>query len=278
MISVIIPTYNRKELLLQAATSVLSQICQDIELIIVDDGSTDGTEEGIEVYLNDPRVVYKKIEHTGFPGAVRNAGAETANGEWLAFLDSDDIWLPDKLKLQMEYLNKAPCSVQCIHGREIWLRGERIISQTSQRHARSGDIFSDALKRCIIGPSTVLIRRELFYALKGFRDDIEIAEDYELWLRLTAVEEVGYVDVPVTVKRSIQGSHQLSEKYGQIEVFRIRCLRDLLDADWFKGMERKAEQAAAELVRKCSIYARGARKRGKEKEAETYDQISRQYR
>ncbi len=274
MISVVIPVYNRKALLMQAAASVLAQDCRDIELIIVDDGSTDGLEQEADKLLCDPRVRYHRMVHTGMPGAARNAGASLAGGKWLAFLDSDDLWLPEKLSRQRNSLQSMN-DIQCIHCRELWLRGDRVVSQTSQKHAREGNIFSDSLRKCIIGPSTVLMGTELFYQLGGFREDLEIAEDYELWLRLTAVEQVGYLDEPLVVKRAGYGGDQLSEKYGHIEVFRIQGLLDLVETSWFPpDLQRQAE---AELGRKCRIYSSGARKRGLVHEADTYEAIAETY-
>ena len=132
-------------------------------------------------------------------------------------------------------------------------------------------IFTDALKKCIIGPSTVLMEKKLFREAGGFREDLEIAEDYELWLRITALEEVGYIDRPLTIK---QAGHegQLSEKYGHIEYFRIRGLRSLVEDSFFP--EHLSGAARKELAAKCSIYAAGCRKRGRIREAEEYEKLA----
>lgn len=267
MISVIIPAYNRRLLVRQAAASVLSQTYREFELIIVDDASDDGLMEDSAYLTRDKRIRYLRISRSGYPGAVRNAGVREAQGEWIAFLDSDDLWYPRKLEMQMKYLTDEP-SMQCIHTRETWLRGDRVVSQASQRHARSGDIFADALLKCIIGPSTVMLRKKLFRELGGFREDLEIAEDYELWLRLTARIPVAYVDMPLVVKRSGHGMSQLSETYGQIEGFRISALQHLLEHAWLSDDPARRHMAEQELVRKCKIYAAGARKRGNSAEAD----------
>lgn len=268
MISVIIPVYNRRQLLPEAVRSVLLQSYGDLELLVLDDGSTDGTPESLEPFLSDPRLRFFQLEHSGMPGAVRNRGVEWARGEWIAFLDSDDIWLPEKLKMQTEQLEseaKQGIVRPLIHGREIWLRGNKVISQKGQRHRRSGDIFSDALVKCIIGPSTVLLRRDLYLSLGGFREDMDIVEDYELWLRICALHEVSYLEEPCIVKRA--GSwDQLSGRYGQIEKFRIAALADLYKRGWFSAGPR-SQEALLELKRKCAIYARGCEKHGRPEEA-----------
>jgi len=272
-VSVIIPTYERWALLAQAANSVFGQRVSPCELIVVDDGSTDWTAEYCARLARRPEFSYISLSHSGKPGKVRNAGARLAKGEYLAFLDSDDLWKPEKLARQIEFFEANP-ELRICHTREVWQRGERIVSQVGQRQRRAGDIFADALKKCIIGPSTVMMRRELFEELGGFREDLEIAEDYELWLRLTAKYPVGYLDEPLTIKR---GGHldQLSEKYGQIEIFRIRALLLNLEAGTFTGNKR--ELAAGELARKCRIYAQGCEKRGKQEEARRYREIAGRY-
>jgi hypothetical protein len=133
-------------------------------------------------------------------------------------------------------------------------------------------IFDDALKKCIVGPSTVLMEASLFREAGGFREDLEIAEDYELWLRITSRYPVAYLDDPLTVKRAGHGD-QLSERYGSIEYFRIQGLKGLIESGRLTG-----EQAIEELIRKCRIYAAGCRKRGRYEEASSYEVLADQYR
>jgi len=271
MVSVIIPVYNRAELAAEAARSVLAQSFEDLELIVVDDGSDPEQFSLMEQRMpKDFRVRFLRLSRSGMPGLVRNRGVAASRGEWTAFLDSDDLWLEGKLGLQMELLRRRPETV-LVHTRERWLRNGRLVSQCSQKHQREGMIFTDALKKCIIGPSTVLLRRSVFLQLGGFREDLEIAEDYEFWLRWCALFPVDYIDTPLVEKR--EGPwEQLSHKYGQIEKFRIKGLMGLVDGEWFQQHGPAAFAAAAEreLARKCTIYARGAAKRGREAEAALY--------
>ena len=269
LISVIIPTYNRLEFLKEAVDSVEAQTYRAWELIVVDDGSTDGTRS----WLKDSGITHIDIPHSGRPGHVRNLGVREAGGRHLAFLDSDDLWKDRKLEEQMGFLEMNPTLPLC-HTREIWLRRKKTISQSGQRHNRSGDIFADSLRKCVIGPSTVLMRKDAFSDAGSFDPELEIAEDYDLWLRLCARHEVGYLDMPLVVKRAGH-SGQLSEKYGQIEIFRIKALRKNIEAAWFAG--EKNRMARLELVRKCRIYAGGCRKRGRTAEAEEYETTADQY-
>lgn len=270
IVSVIIPTYNRAGPTVEAVRSVLSQTRRADEIIVVDDGSVDGTPDRLAAAAPGATIV--PIPHCGMPGKVRNAGVERARGELIAFLDSDDLWTPEKLARQIA-LHGEDSLLRISHTREIWLRDGRTVSQRGRRHGREGDIFEDALVKCIIGPSTVIIDRSLFESAGGFREDLEIAEDYELWLRIVAREPVSYIDEPLTVKRAlcsaIGGEGQLSEKYGQIEIFRIRALRGLVEGGLLP--RSRMASARAELSRKCRIYAAGCRKRGRGEEALLYE-------
>jgi glycosyltransferase involved in cell wall biosynthesis len=298
LVSVVIPTYNRYELLREAVGSVLCQTFRDFELIIVDDGSTDQTNSIVTDGLDaDATAVFTsaaiaglsvaetasvqppsafqfiQISHTGMPGAVRNIGVEAARGRYVAFLDSDDLWMRQKLQKQIELMSSQP-STMISHTREAWLRNGKVVSQASQHHTREGRIFADSLAKCIIGPSTVMMDRALYQSTGGFRDDIEIGEDYEYWLRITPRHEVAYLDVPLTVKRAGHAD-QLTVKYGHIEFFRINALRGLVDGGYFEGAD--LHLARTELSRKCHIYAMGSAKRGKDEEAEEYEALSLEY-
>ncbi|MCL2293959.1 MAG: glycosyltransferase family 2 protein [Spirochaetes bacterium] len=272
LISVIIPVYNRSNLLKEAVNSVMSQSFADFELIIADDCSEEDIQKAVETLLVRENISIKFLrlqKHSGMPGLVRNFGCKAAEGRYIAFLDSDDLWLPDKLEKQVARL-AGNSAVSICHTREIWQRGEKVVSQASQRHKREGDIFEDALAKCIMGPSTVIMERGLFEKLGGFREDIEIAEDYELWLRVTAGSAAAYIDEPLVIKRTGDWP-QLSEKYGQIEIFRINALKQLVESAYFSG--EKMVLAKRALAEKCRIYAAGCRKRGREDEAVLYDGI-----
>ncbi len=294
-ISVIIPVYNRPVLLAEAVESVFAQTFTDYELIIVDDGSDDETP-GVASALcvseaASGRVSLLRLSHAGFPGAARNRGAEAASGKYLAFLDSDDTWLPEKLEAQYRFMKEAYMGgsrgAEISHTREVWRRGDKIVSQKGQKHSREGDIFSDALTKCIIGPSTVMMERSFYLKTGGFNEKLEIAEDYEFWLRITSGWIVGYVNEALTTKRA-GGWPQLSEKYGMIEWFRIAALAGLLGVKipgtefepvWLPGWvwngfpDQKRAEAFETLVYKLGIWSAGCRKRGKHEEADRMDAV-----
>ncbi len=269
LVSVIIPVYNRPKMVKRAISSVLNQTFKNLELIIADDGSTDETKAVINSFLSDLRVKILLLEHCGFPGLVRNRAADLAEGKWLAFLDSDDIWLEDKLEVQLRYLDKHK-EFLFIHSLEKWIRNRIEVSQIHRKHKKEGDLFEISLGKCEIGPSTVMIDKDLFLSVHGFREDLEICEDYELWLKLTSENPVGYIDQILVIKN---GGHenQLSKKYGYIENFKIEALRGLVDKYYFTN--EKMVPARKELAKKCRIYSKGCRKRGKEIEADNYEEL-----
>lgn len=267
LVSVIIPTYNRAAWVKEAAASVLAQTFRDYELLVVDDGSADATLEALVSLGRQVKVL--RLEQRQGVSAARNLGAAAAQGEWLAFLDSDDLWLPDKLARQVEYLRAHPDLSIC-QTEEIWIRnGVRVNPPRTHRKA-AGDIFLASLERCMVSPSAVMLHRRLFAALGGFDETLPAGEDYDLWLRTAWREPVGLVPEPLVIKR---GGHpdQLSRQRG-LDRFRIRALVKLLQEP---DLPRDYYQAAhSTLAHKCLIYAQGCEKRGKTAEAREYRVLS----
>jgi len=251
--SVIIPAYNRRVLLTQAVESALAQSFNDYEIIIIDDGSTEEQPS-----FDGLPVSYQKREHCGLAGVVRNAGANLAGGSYLAFLDSDDLWLPNKLEKQYKQIQQSDDNTAIFHCREEWRRSDKVISQASQKHRHAGDIFADALIKCIVGPSTMVVKTELFRRAGGF-SQLEVAEDYELCLKLLSYGPAAYIDEPLVIKRAGFGDH-LSEKYNEIESFRIEALSRLYYHFDFNYLHKTL--LYNELCRKLAIYIAGCFKRG----------------
>jgi len=260
-ISVIIPTYNRAGMLRNALDSVLAQSLLPCELIVVDDGSTDGTKKIIELYGKDVRCI--TIPHSGVSRA-RNAGIEASVGEWIAFLDSDDYWLPEKLNMQSRHLKKRP-DLRICHTDEIWIKNGVRINQGKKHRKKEGWFFLESLDLCRISPSCVMIHRSVFDRIGRFDESFDSVEDYDLWLRITSRYPVGYVDEKLVVKT---GGHpdQLSARIEGIEGYRIRALEKLLQGNTLR--EDFYREAVRVYEYKCGIYLSGCKKRGKEKEAE----------
>ena len=262
-VTVVIPTYNRKGLLPRALTSVARQTRPPDEVIVVDDGSTDDTE-GL-VRREFPDVRYLQQENRGV-AAARNRGIREAKGEWLAFLDSDDEWLPQKLTRQLDELREQPEFLLC-HTNEIWIRRGRRVNPM-KKHAKSGGyIFDKCLPLCVISPSSVLIHRSLFERVGPFDESLPACEDYDLWLRITSILPVLYLEEPLILK---YGGHtdQLSRRHWGMDRFRIRALEKVIDTEALSPESRRA--AVRMLVEKIDVYLAGARKRGKENDVQGY--------
>jgi len=268
LISVIIPTYNRVQLLKRAVASVIDQSYRNIELIIVDDGSTDDTSSFVRSVNRD--IHYIAIHHSGV-SAARNRGIEAAAGAWIAFLDSDDYWLKDKLERQLHYVHTVrpddPSHEEYLicHTDEVWIRKGKRINQGKKHAKHAGWFFVPSLQLCLISPSSVMIHSCLFERVGLFDEDFEFVEDYDLWLRITAGYPVGYLNEALTVKH---GGHddQLSGRIDGIEKYRIRSLEKIISSG---NLRTDFLDAALKVYqKKASIYMEGCRKRGKHREAE----------
>lgn len=269
-ISVIIPTYNRAHHLERAISSVLNQTARADEVIIVDDGSSDSTRTLIQQRF--PECIYLYQANQGVSSA-RNLGIRHAKGEWLAFLDSDDEWLPTKLASQIETLKRSPNLPLC-HTEEIWVRnGIRV--NAMRKHAKSGGrIFQRCLPLCVISPSAAMLHQRIFTEVGLFDESLPACEDYDLWLRICARHPVAFVESPQIVK---YGGHedQLSHQHWGMDRFRILALEKIITSGQIQGDDLQA--ANKMLIKKAGILAAGAGKRGKPEQEAHYLALQRQY-
>jgi len=270
IISVVIPTYNRRDLLKRALLSVFAQSLLPAEVIVIDDGSTDGTD--LMIARDFPLVRYYHQENAGVSSA-RNVGIDLAKGDWLAFLDADDEWLPDKLRQQSIVLAANPDSKIC-HTEEMWIRNGIRVNPAKKYTKTCGWIFTDCLLLCAISPSTVMIHRCVFDAIGVFDTDFPVCEDYDLWLRITANYPVLLIAEPQIKK---YGGHedQLSQKYWGMDRFRIQALQKIIDSG--KLCQENQQSAITLLLTKAQIYLEGAIKREKTVEADYYRQLMARY-
>jgi len=263
-VSVIIPTFNRAQRVARAVSSVLSQDFSDLEIIVVDDGSTDGTQGVLAEFSHKINI----LTHSSNLGvsAARNTGIKGSSAEFISFLDSDDYWRPEKLGEQIAFFERNPQGAVC-QTEEIWIRkGHRVNPQ--KKHLKpSGDIFVPSLKLCLISPSAVMLKRSVLEHVGLFDESLPVCEDYDLWLRIACRYPVYLIKKPLVVK---EGGHpdQLSTRYRAMDRFRIQALIKLINSGALN--ERQRQAALEELASKCQIYGNGCLKRGKEKEAEFY--------
>lgn len=265
LVSVIIPAYNRARTLSEAIDSVLAQDYRHYELIVVDDGSTDETPGILDRYQGAITVIRR--ENAGVSRA-RNRAIRASHGEMVAFLDSDDYWLPGKLSAQVAWFSENPDSLIC-QTDEVWIRRGRRVNPGERHKKRSGDIFIPSLDLCLISPSAVMLRRRLLDQTGLFDPELPACEDYDLWLRVTCRHPVGLIEKPLVVRR---GGHadQLSAMPG-LDRYRIRAIQKVLASGLLTPDRRAA--ATAVLRQKCTIYANGCEKRGRHEEAAYYRKI-----
>ena len=254
----------------RALDSVFSQTLRPFEVIVVDDGSSDDTSTTINEAF--PSVRYYHLENSGVSNA-RNVGIDHAAGDWLAFLDSDDEWLPHKLSRQVAALSSDEKYKVC-HTEEIWIRHGIRVNSAKKYAKKGGWIFTDCLPLCAISPSTVIIHRSVFDEIGQFDTQLPSCEDYDLWLRITAKYPVLLIDEPQIKK---YGGHddQLSQQFWGMDRFRITALKKIIDSG---QLSSKNQQAALDmLLKKAAIFFNGAIKHEKIDEAHHYQQLIKRY-
>ncbi|HVB82219.1 MAG TPA: glycosyltransferase family A protein [Candidatus Binataceae bacterium] len=272
-ISVIIPTHNRRAMLREALASVGAQRGASFEIIVVDDGSTDGTWQDLSGYDQSARRDDIRATRTGRrgPAAARNRGIAMARGALIAFLDSDDLWMPEKLAHQGLFMRNNPdCAIS--QTGETWLRDGRRVNPGRRHRKRPGDIFADALRTCLISPSAVVLRRGLLDQVGGFDEDMAACEDYDLWLRILTRHQVGLLDEPLAVRRAGHPG-QLSTTVPALDRFRILALAKLLADVSLNAAKRTA--AAAVMAGKCLIYGKGLARRNRHDDAAFFAEAAR---
>ena len=284
LVSVIIPTFNRGYCLEESIRSVLQQSFADFELIVVDDGSTDNTSELVARF---PAVKLIRLEKNRGVSFARNRGMVEAQGDCIAFLDSDDLWEKDKLASQVKWIERG---FHAVYTDEIWIRNRVRVNPMNKHRKYSGDIFRYCLPLCIVSPSSVLLRAEVLREVGGFDESMPVCEDYDLWLRIAKHYPFHFIAEKLIVKR---GGHedQLSRKYWGMDRWRVYALEKLLQENKLDGEQSdrvvllkenrlKKEQkdlVVTMLIEKCEILINGFGKRGKNSEKEYYRNLVARY-
>lgn len=266
-VSVIVPTYNRARLLRRALASVYAQTRAPDEVLVVDDGSTDGTEALVREWY--PQARYLAQSNRGV-SAARNHGVQAANGNWLAFLDSDDEWVADKLRHQLMAIAASPEHRIC-HTDEIWMRRGRRVNPRRRHEKAGGWIFERCLPICAMSPSSVLLHRSVLDDVGLFDESMPACEDYDLWLRTCSRYPVLFLREYLVIKHGGRPD-QLSNTEPGLDRYRIRALEKILVEGDLDESQRQA--VLRTLVEKARIWAAGARKRGRRSEAEQYEALA----
>jgi len=205
-VSVIIPTYNRTHLIGRAIQSVLEQSYQDFEIIVVDDGSTDNTEEAIKKFQEqDKRIKYIKHEKNRGGSAGRNTGIKAAKGKYIGLLDDDDEWLPEKLEKQVIKFQNSSEKVGVIYSGFCYVseKSGKIVSKIIP-HLR-GDVYINLLESCILGSPTPLIKKRCFQKAGFFDETLPSCQDWDMWIRLSKYYDFDFVP-DILAKHHVHGS------------------------------------------------------------------------
>lgn len=269
-VTVIIPTFNRGYCLAESIQSVLDQSFTDFELIVVDDGSTDNT---LDVVSQFPDIQKIRLDENRGVSFARNRGLKQARGEWIAFLDSDDLWEKEKLATQIKWVERHP-GHHAVYTDEIWIRNGVRVNAMNKHRKYSGDIFRYCLPLCIVSPSSVLLHTELLSEDGGFDESMPVCEDYDLWLRIAKQVPFHFIEEKLIVKR---GGHadQLSRKFWGMDRWRVHALEKLLQENRIN--EEQRDWVVAMLIEKCGILVNGYSKRGKSQDAGHYRNLAARY-
>jgi GT2 family glycosyltransferase len=215
-VTAIIPTYNRRELVVQSARSVLGQSCTGVECLVIDNGSSDGTAEALRA-LGDDRLVVLVRDHPLGAAKARNVGLAATRTPWVAFLDNDDLWAPKKLEYQLTALTRYPsarwCATGCAYvGADLSMRpGGRLndgpVGPVDGQFFSSQDLLGLLSRDNVVpgGGSSVLVSTELAQDAGGFHDDVPGCEDWDMWVRLARLSPMAYVDRPLAAWRMWEG-------------------------------------------------------------------------
>ncbi|WP_421902680.1 glycosyltransferase family 2 protein [Maridesulfovibrio sp.] len=265
-VSVIIPTYNRAERVCRAVESVLAQKFTDFECLVVDDGSTDDTAERLAEY-DDSRLKVLYQENRGV-SAARNYGIVASHGDFIALLDSDDEWVPEKLLKQVPFMEEAGFEISQTD--EIWIRKGKRVNQCKKHEKPEGLFFDRSLEMCMVSPSCVIFSRRFWEELGPFDEDMPACEDYDLWLRAGIKYPVGLLRERLTIKHGGRPD-QLSNSVGCLDLYRIYAIVKLFQAGKLSAEERS--MALVELQRKAGFYVGGCRKRGRDEQASRIERL-----
>lgn len=256
-VSVIIPVYNRLQSAHEAVCSVLSQTYKNFELIVINDGSTNDLSE-LKLQVQRAGHVFISQDNKGV-SAARNLGVRCSLGRYIAFLDSDDIWYPKKLELQIEYMQKNP-AIRICQTQEAWFRNGRFVNPKKRHKKPDGEAFFCSLELCCISPSATMMERTLFDEVGGFDESLPVCEDYDLWLRIAAQYHVGLVD-EVLIRKNGGHSDQLSRSQEAMDRFRLYAMEKTLRTVNLSVEKRTA--LLSEMKRKAEVLMQGSLKRGR---------------
>lgn len=237
LVSVIIPTHNRADLIVETIKSIQDQSFKNIEIIVVDNGSTDNTCEVIKS-VNYSNIKYFKMENSGGPAGPRNLGIREAKGDYIAFLDSDDLWLPDKLAKQVEILDNFS-DIGLVYCNASYFGTDYYGNSTIVKKGYSGDVFEKLIEKNFVPTLSVICRREVFKIVGLFDESkrIRAVEDYELWMRISKNFKFHYINQVLCKYRlhsqNLLGDDKFYSSYKSFLAFSSVCNKIKLNKKQF---------------------------------------------
>ncbi|MFQ5686787.1 MAG: glycosyltransferase family 2 protein [Candidatus Scalindua sp.] len=268
-VSVIIHTFNNEKFIAETVESVLSQTYSDYEIIVVDDGSGDGTRDALLPYMQEIRYHYKE---NGGIASAKNTGISLSNAEFVAFLDHDDLWIPDKLKIQMEYFNGNP-QVGLVYAKYASFRGDKELRVKPEK-GYSGWIFKTLLSKSIVQTSTVMVKRECLNAVGTFDESFKLADEYDMFLRVAKRFQCGFVNKELTRYRVHDRNASKNDLLFDKENLRVfkKVYNGYTDLD---GNEKKILRKR--IARYSMRVAEGLCRQGQLEESKIYQKEAREY-
>lgn len=240
LVSIVTPVYNGEQYLAEAIESALAQTYRNFELLIINDGSTDNSKAIITSYLNNSKIHYFEQQNAGV-AAARNLALRNANGKYIGFLDQDDLWLPDKLSTQIQYLETNP-EIPFVHSRQGYIQADGTPIPDYPKdwvYDLHGKCFIELFKRNRIAVLTVLVRKSVIDEIGFFNEAVSRVDDYELWLRICSRYPIGFQDNKLALYRCHDTN--ASHDYIKMEQAELKALKSFYNKNKqiFESIDKK---------------------------------------
>ena len=257
--SVIIPTFNRSQIVVDSIVSVLEQSYKCYEIIIIDDASTDNTLTILkDKYFNNPKIKIISNKRNMGVSYSRNIGIQNASYDWICFLDSDDLWHMSKLEQYNNILHVKSNTIDFIHSNEIWLRNGVTVDQPSKFAKTGKNIIEKCIKQCLFSTSTLCINKRVLEEYTMYDESLPVCEDYDLFLKLLLNDHhYFFVDEALTTKRA-GICEQLSYSHYNLEIYRLISLSNI--SQTIASSHYLYKTILIEIERKKQIVKKGALK------------------
>lgn len=266
LVDIIIPAFERPELLNEAVGSVLAQTYDPICIYIIDDASPIPLQD--QINHEDSRITFVRLHKNIGPGGARNEGVALGLAPYVTFLDSDDLWHTTKLEKQIALFEQEP-ALQWVHTNEEWQRHGKIVLQRTEHRKQGGLFLARAFGRCLIANSAVMFRRDFYEKHQGFNAHFPICSDFELWLRMLADSPVGFLEEALVIKRA--GDWPQVSSTPETDRYRVLALhRFYRQHKKDSKFEAYSDALLDEAIRKIQILLKGAVKYGKTRRAREY--------